>query len=374
MSNENLETRTLATYNNGLNKIKELGINIDNIVIDDLLTLFKEKNIPLASQNLYLSSINWHLKKNVKNEEIIKKISKEINVIRKKIDTKYKENKYSDKEIENCTSWNTIVEIYEDLKKKFNTNNDKKTYDDLILLSLYILHPPRRTDYYNMYINNIELKISPKKILWTSNENVKKYGKMYSPNTEDEIFKQISERTYKNYYISTKYGGFFIFDDYKTFKNHGKQVVEVLPELDEIITKYIEINNLKEGDKLFDLEWHNYTYRLKNIFKKYINKSISVNMIRHIFISNILNTSTPPSDNERIKISYLMGHSMESQMMYRKENNNIGKDIINSNNYKVQNKYKTDEDRKEGKKYIRRKSYHKNKQIKKQKSENNTPI
>lgn len=364
MNNKTLEQRSIDTYNTSLLKIKELGIDIDNFTVNGILVLFNEKKIPITSQNSYLTALIWYYKKNKKGEDIIKKLSESIKVMRSKINKTYNENKFSQKEIEKFANWNTIVKIYEDLKSKAVNSSDKRVHEDLLLISLYVLHPPRRADYSNMYIINKKIDIPAQKILWTSKVNIDKYNNLYEPNTKEEREDQVKSRTYKNYYIFNRNKGYFVFDDYKTFKIYGKQVIEVIPDLNGIIKNYIKINNLKNGDKLINLEYDNYMKRLNYIFESYIKKSISVSMLRHIFISHILNTNNPPNNNERLRISRLMAHSIITQSIYRKEELNVPEIEIDKKNYeniKKYNKYETDEERKEARKAAKRRWYYEHK-------------
>lgn len=130
------------------------------------------------------------------------------------------------------------------LKKKNLTQEDLNEIQNYILLSLYILIPPRRsTDYTEMKIKNI---------------------------TSDD-----------NYIDKNK----FIFNKYKTSKFYGVQTEPIPKELINILKKWLKVN--QTDYLLFDSKGGKMTpSKLTRKLNKIFNKNISTSALRHFYISN----------------------------------------------------------------------------------------
>ena len=184
---------------------------------------------------------------------------------------------------------NSIFEgSYENLNK-----SNKKILNDYIILALYLLQPPRRVqDYANMII--IDNDVPPR------NEN---YNYLIIKNSS------VSQ---------------FIFNKYKTSKTYGKQFINISEELKIILNKYIKIifnsqpiHLLSNNNKPFNS--NTLTKRIISIFKKSrIKKAISVNIIRHIYISDQVEFSQIAIMKKRELLAYKMGHSTNTQLNYIK--------------------------------------------------------
>ncbi|QKF94886.1 hypothetical protein QKU48_gp1428 [Fadolivirus algeromassiliense] len=351
---------TVNTYKRSLLKLKKMGIDLNNYEINDLIELFNKNNIPLTSQNAYLSSIQWYHKNYDKDEIKMSKVSGKIREIREIISFKYSQNKLSNKEKDKYVQFETIKKIFNDLKEKAENSLDKRINDDFLLLSLYVLHPPRRTDYQNMYIEKINITDDIDKVIWTNKDTVSK-NKLLLKQKEKHIDKN---RIIKNYYTQIGDKSYFIFDDFKTYNIYGRQIIEVNNVLDKIIKRYIDINKLKNGNKLIDLSYENYLKRLSDIFMTYVEKNISIDMLRHIYVNYI--TDMKLNENNKKIISKLMAHSILTQTIYRKNINddiaNIEIDLGKYTEKKSYRKYASDDERKEARKEAKRLWYEKNKE------------
>jgi hypothetical protein len=117
---------------------------------------------------------------------------------------------------------------------------------DFVILSLFTLIPPRRSlDYVEFKINNID--------------------------------------TNKDNYIK---GNSLVFNTYKTSTQKGQQTIKIPKELKSLLNKYIKLISDKSDYLLFNnkieqLSIPNFTLRLNKIF----GKKVSVNMLRHIYLS-----------------------------------------------------------------------------------------
>ena len=129
-------------------------------------------------------------------------------------------------------------------KKKNLTQEDLNEIQNYILLSLYILIPPRRsTDYTEMKIKNI---------------------------TPDDNYIDKND---------------FVFNKYKTSKFYNQQREKISKELITILKKWIKINPTEY--LLFDSKGGKMTpSKLTRKLNKIFDKNISTSALRHFYISN----------------------------------------------------------------------------------------
>ena len=179
----------------------------------------------------------------------------------KTVDQEETKQELSEKQKENFLPQDEILNIYEVLKEQatplFKLNQlNKKQFEMMqiyVLLSLYLLIPPRRTmDYTHFKIRNI--------------------------NPETDNFFLVPKKK--------KELGSFIFNQYKNSNKLGAQVIERIPkELEKIIEKwkqfnksdYLLVNNVGKqvaGSRI--------TIMLNDLF----GKKISTSMLRHIYLTN----------------------------------------------------------------------------------------
>lgn len=316
MSENVLSENTIKAYKLSLEKLKKNGIDIDNLNVEKLMEYFEEKEIPPTTQDIIMSAILNYSKSNGKNVHIIEILSKSMKNHREKANINYMRNKLTDKEKEKYVSWKIILHVYKKLQEIITiVENTEDAYLDYVILSLYIYHPVRRIDdYLEMYINDKkELYNDSSTILWTNSESIKKNDTHYNLR---KIIKNGKDQN-PNSYKRLEKESYFVFEKYKTKNHYGKQIIEVETRLDKILRNYIEINDLKDGDKLFSLTKSNYISRLSNIFRKIINKNLSVSMLRHIYITERIK-DPKITEYERYLLSQKMAHSIVMQGKYRK--------------------------------------------------------
>ena len=203
-----------------------------------------------------------------------------------KTDAVNKQQKKSDKQEENWMSYDEILKCYNDLEKtakplfgkdKF-TMNDLQKIQDYVILSLYVLQAPRRLkDYVDFKIKNIDKE-------------------------KDNYFDKKSKK--------------LIFNSYKTAKYYKTQEVDVNPKLITIFNKWFQINPTEW--LLFDnnqkqLTSPQLTRRLNSI----CGRKVSVNMIRHAYISDRVLKDVPALTRLE-QTAEEMGHSVKEQMLYKK--------------------------------------------------------
>ena len=191
-----------------------------------------------------------------------------------KIDEK---NELTDRERENILRWSTIMKI-----KTTNAH-------DAALVGIYTLIPPRRLDFRIMKI--------------TSSDD----------GLDDEY----------NYLLLNDKGvpKSFIFYNYKTFSKFGKQTINIPKKLATKLKDYILDADLVNNNFLFgktpDIPYISFSNVVSKVFKKYTNKSISVNLLRHSYITWFL-AKPNLSIADRKNISRLMSHSLTTQGTYNR--------------------------------------------------------
>ena len=196
-----------------------------------------------------------------------------------------KSQRRTPKQEENWISWGEVLKTYQYLykksfpllKKERVTRREMTELVDFVMLSLYVLIPPRRSsDYTMMKIRNF--------------------------NKEKDNYVDLSK-------------GELVFNNYKTNKTYGTQSVKVTPKLKTILKKWIAINptdNLLVDSKGNPLAVSRLTIRMNEIF----GKRVSTSMLRHIFVTDVV-LKNAPKLNELEDVASSMGHSVSTQANYR---------------------------------------------------------
>jgi integrase len=205
----------------------------------------------------------------------------------KKIEDDAKENKKSEQQKENWISLDDVKKKYEELKSKIklSKNISEEQYDnilDTVILGLYVLLPPRRNKDYLL------MKVS-------------KDGKNMN-NTDNWLDMKKKQ---------------FIFNNYKTKKTFGQQIIDIPNELVDLLKKYLKYK--KDGDANLLVKFsgdrlksdNSITRRLNKIF----GKNISSSMLRHIYLSD----KYKDVKEEMKADSQMMAHSMKTQETYIKK-------------------------------------------------------
>lgn len=196
----------------------------------------------------------------------------------------------NEKSITQDKNWMTWSEVIEKFNKMcddivIHKNISKQEYDDLlnvVILSLFVLVPPRRNkDYLNMKIS------------------------VNGKGTDDKKFNWFNMKTKK-----------FIFNNYKTDKTYGQQVVDVPKELYDILKIYVKHKKFGDGFLLVNFNdkslkgSNSITYKLNDIF----GKKVSSSMLRHIYLSDKFGEQL----KQQKKLADQMGHSISQQKEYIK--------------------------------------------------------
>jgi hypothetical protein len=266
---KNISDSSIKFYIRNLQKLND-NKNINNFNFlkkyDTIIDKLKDKK-PNTQRNYIISIVSSLSNSPTPEKALYDKYYKLMKNYNDTLKQKEQENQKSETQKENWTEWDNILGIYEELKNetyKLKGNLNKEDYNLLLkflVLSLYVLLPPRRNkDYQNMNI----IKGKEKQ--------------------DDKI----------NYLDLNNYE--FIFNDYKTSKKYGQQKIKIdNPELKKNIDLYLkfypnpEIKKKSfslpflvnfEGQKLDKI--NSITLLLNKIF----GKKISSSMLRTIYLSN----------------------------------------------------------------------------------------
>ena len=278
----NLGASSLKTYvsilSNLHKNLKATGDDIDwfNKEEEEIMHFLKEK--PAQTRKSVLSAL-FVLTGNDAYRELMLKDCEVVNA-------QYKEQKKSTKETENWISTEQIRGIYDGLLNKvtgmFNRNivGDYPTIMQFWLVALLGgvagISPRRSLDYGLMKIRG------------------------YDPKTD-------------NYYKAGK----FYFNRYKTADKYGLQSIDVPKDLQTLLKKWVKINDTDY--LLFSSNKQPLSSpQINRILNKVFDKRVSVDMLRHIFLTNHYKNIPALKDMENLATE--MGHSLNQQMLYVKKN------------------------------------------------------
>lgn len=283
----NLSPSTIKTYmsilSNLYNKINGSGDAMDWFEknLDKVMTYLKdEKQNVRKTKMAVMVSLFSHKPdmKGIKNmREVMIKDANQYNA-------KLRDQQLTDKQRENWISMDEIKSIWTDLQKRCSpllkkSKLSKSEWNDtllFIMLSIYVLNPPRRSqDYAVMKIRN------------------------YNPEQD-------------NHYD----GKFFTFRHYKTSKNYGEQIVRVSPKLNNILKAWIKINPhdyllSTYGGKPLSVS------RMTLLFNRLFGKNVSTSMIRHVYLTE--QYKDVPALRKMDKLAADMGHSTDMALEYVKK-------------------------------------------------------
>ena len=234
------------------------------------------------------------------NADIVEKLRTMMIKDIKDSDKEDQKQERNEKQEENWLSMDDIMKVYNNLKEEvkplWKLDTLKKSafmrLQDFVMLSCLLLIPPRRSlDWVDFRIKDVDKE--------------------------------------KDNYMT---GNKLVFNSYKTKKYYGRQEVNIEKNpLKKILTDWMKINTtpylLVDTTMKQPLNQSKLTIRLYGLFD---GKKISVNMLRHIFITEKVLPQVPKLE-ELKNMAEDMGHSLNQQLLYKKDEKNIednNKDVI----------------------------------------------
>lgn len=254
----------------------------------------KIKDLKDNTKRQYLISIVSCLKALGNKPALYKKYYKLMIDINDKIKEKPTEEK-TEAQNKNWMSWDEVMKIYNDVKDNLKLNKTKiteKQYNELlnyVLLSLYVLIPPRRNlDWQKMLI----------------------------------LFNGITDDKYNYLDVKNKQ---FIFNVFKTAKKDGKLILDIPDDLMLVINLYLKYHPLNKRSMkkepinipfLVDYKGNPFlkVNDITRMLNKIFHKKVGASMLRHIYLTgkygNVL--------KEQEEDAKAMSHNLMTQKDYIK--------------------------------------------------------
>lgn len=189
---------------------------------------------------------------------------------------------------DNYVSNEDKLKIITDFSNETITDNINKldTSLDKVIYSLYMLLPPRRLEYSNVYL-------------------VPKTFKNFD-----------NDKNYLLYSSKNRFPESFVFNYYKTSRNMGRQKIQIPEQLSLILHTYIIGNNIYKNNKLFDLTPNYLGKHIKTVFTYIYDADINLNYIRKSWATYINNLDI--SNNEKTIMIEKMAHGFMQSQKYKK--------------------------------------------------------
>lgn len=265
----------LKKPNDVLDKIKDLKDNTQRQYLISIVSTLKalgDKYKPLYKK-YYKLMINLHNK-------IKEKPTEELTETQKK----------------NWINWNDVLVLYKEMGENLKLNKIKLTEEqyanllNFVLLSLYVLIPPRRNLDWQLMIITFNEDMSNNKFNYLDYKNKK-----------------------------------FIFNNFKTAKKDGQLIMNIPDELMKILDIYIKYHPLNKNMKkqphniplLIDYKGHSFTKinDITRMLNKIFNKKVGASMLRHSYLSSKYGNLL----KEQEKDAKAMSHNLMTQKDYIKD-------------------------------------------------------
>lgn len=308
-SSRNIKDKSLNAYLISLRKLHE-KINPDKDFSSNLNWL-KDKDkvmehlmdMKLTTRKNYIAAIIVALSTDKdKYEKELKEYRDVLDGVAKEYKDGVEEQRKSEKESANWVSLDKLRKVMRKYKSEIMEKGllkkdelNKKEMDLLqkwVVSSLYILddNPPLRNDYTMKVISKSD------------------YDKLSEKTKNDNNYLVVKSRNNK----------FFSLGEYKTDKKYGLKKIDVGSKLNSVLNIWLKYN--KSGYLLLNskgepMNANSLTKYLNKVFEP-TGKKISSTMIRHIFISEKIGG---PTLKEKQEIAEKMGHSVNTQELYKKQ-------------------------------------------------------
>jgi len=304
----NLKENSIKTYLSQINKINKILTKKDSITNLNFLLNFNRvmellNEYKINSRKSYLSSIIVSLQ-STKEKKYNKVIEKYREVMLENIkESSGKELLQIKTELQE-KNWTTIRELQsvlndyrKSLKDTFKKTKNTITGGEYEILKLYLIgslyiadeeNPPVRLDYANM-------KIIKYKNYEQLDDDLKKVNYLVVVSNKEK---------------------FFSFSNYKTEKTYGTKKIIVGKKLNIILNKFLKLhssNYLLLNEKLEPMNNNTLGKTIPKVFEP-LEKSITLNLLRHIYISE----KFPANLKIKEDIAGKMLHSSLMQNIYAK--------------------------------------------------------
>lgn len=308
MSDQQLNSLTHKQYNYALGSIYRIYedeyhkkfVNPDTFSTDsDKIMKYLYKTYKKGTIVNFISAILWHVN-NIESKHdpaLIQHIRTtyreygaqlKADIDREKIG---KEFELTEKEQKSFMLWEDILQIYQNMSKNVDYSNYSHMID-YVIVSLYVLHPPVRADYANMR-------------LFIDDDHI--------------------PSNYEDNYCVIQPNPRFVFQKYKNAKHRGITVIPIEKELQLIILEWIsELNpsdwllptRLISSNTFKPMSENALVKRIPEIFLKHGGKPVTVNTLRHSFVSFL--SKHDQEYNRKLANADKMMHSVDMATKYRR--------------------------------------------------------
>jgi len=302
----NLKDGSVKFYLTSIRRAKEINGSDDLSFIKDAKFVNKmlTEHIPVGSKEpmkftsvrntlipiaVYLESINQDRSYN----DLIKEYKDRINDYNKQYSEEQKDGKLKGRQIANMITKEELDTLMKTLdkhiamykkKKEILKLNTKELSDIRAWMLFHILKEiPTRLDYQHMKLIN---------------------------QRDYNVLKKKNELT-GNYLVSSRGSYNFSFNDYKTSKVYGENIVDVDKPLKLKLNVYIKLNDYKVGDVIFPITRNAMSNLLTKTSDKIIKKKVSVQILRKYYVS----TKYGGLPQEQVKDAQMMSHSIGTQQV-----------------------------------------------------------
>jgi hypothetical protein len=275
-----LSETTLKTYNGCIKRLNDIFDDDDYLTDPKIVIDYLKQNYPnLSSNKTYLSALLWYVKD--KSKSAYDAYKAEIDKLRPQVALKETNQTLTKSQEENYIKWSILKNAGRSALKMYNEG--KISLADALVCLLYTEQVPVRADYINMiFIRDIR--------------------KATNKNT--------------NYCLLRVRNPVFIFQEYKTAGKYGRVVIKIKPIVYKLLVeRHNQMIDEKATNLLFTDDQPNFSRRVKNAFNKVVDKEVSINLIRHSFLTDFL--SKNPSLREKQRISEMMMNSPAVAEAYR---------------------------------------------------------
>ena len=306
----NLKDGSVKFYLTSIRRAKEINgsTNMDFIKDPKFVNKMLTEHIPLGSKEpmkftsvrntlipitVYLESMN----KEHQYNDIIQEYKTTINDYNKRYAEEQKDGKLKGRQVANMITKKELDTLIKTLdqhvamykkKKEIMKLNSRELSDIRAWILFHILKEiPTRLDYdFMKLINQRDYNVLKKKNQLTG-----------------------------NYLVSSRGSYKFSFNDYKTSKVYGENVVDVDKPLKLKLNLYLKLNDYKVGDEIFPLKRNAMSTLLTKTSDKIIKKKVSVQILRKFYVSE----KYGGIDQEQIKDAKMMAHDISvQQKVYNK--------------------------------------------------------
>lgn len=302
----NIKPNSLRAYIISIKRLrKALKYEKDDLKFLEDIDAVKEflSDFKTSTQKNYLAAIIVSLDAfGDKYEDEIEKYNEYLSEVNAKYKEEYESGKKSEKQEKNWVSLEELRKVSSYWKRELNErdifqkrNLNSKQMQMLqkwVVSNLFTLedNPPTRLDY------------APMEIIEQS-----EYDKLSDKQQKEGNFLVIKNKNEKHFH----------FNEYKTSGKYGEKVIKVGKKLNSVINIWLKYNNSDSfllNTKGDPLSANGLGKLIKSTFEP-TKKDITINMLRHIFISE----KFPNVDDEREEVASKMGHSVSQQAKYSKK-------------------------------------------------------